>query len=191
MSKSERAAQALAKRKAEVDAQKEAEKALAKASLKPQPSQPAASSSSSASRKHDPYASRHPPSGPRGHPQPPQPPRGRPPPPPPAQAATPAKRPHEDESLPVVDQEAIKARYLGAGNEKKKRTRKQNDKKFNFDWDQEDDTGLGEVDPLYQSLQKGGAGQSGVLFGRGRLAGYSDMPDAAPAFRPNSTNTDP
>lgn len=91
--------------------------------------------------------------------------------------------------MPAVDTEAIKARYLGAPADKKKRTRKQNDKKFNFDWDQEDDTGAGELDPLYRNLQSSG-GQSMALFGRGRLAGFSEdapVEPSAAGYRPSAS----
>lgn len=40
-------------------------------------------------------------------------------------------------------------RYLGAKAVDKRKPRKTSDKKFVFDWDGKDDTGAGEVDPIY------------------------------------------
>ncbi|KAL8286356.1 hypothetical protein RQP46_004373 [Phenoliferia psychrophenolica] len=40
-------------------------------------------------------------------------------------------------------------RYLGARAPDKRKIRKTSDKKFNFDWDRQDDTGANEVDPIY------------------------------------------
>ncbi|KAK4698669.1 ATP-dependent RNA helicase DDX23/PRP28, partial [Phenoliferia sp. Uapishka_3] len=40
-------------------------------------------------------------------------------------------------------------RYLGARAPDKRKIRKTSDKKFNFDWDRQDDTGADEVDPIY------------------------------------------
>lgn len=64
------------------------------------------------------------------------------------------------------DLDAIRSRYLGV-DKKKRKIRKMNDKKFVFDWDEQEDTnrlatGLGEVVGM-----RGAA----VMFGRGHLAG--------------------
>ncbi|KAG8932362.1 mRNA splicing protein prp28 [Tulasnella sp. 417] len=66
--------------------------------------------------------------------------------------------------------DAIRSRYLGV-DKKKRKIRKMNDKKFVFDWDEQEDTialaGTGGVRDLGL---KGGA----VMFGRGHLAGMDD-----------------
>lgn len=92
--------------------------------------------------------------------------------------------------VPVVDELAIKTRYLGANNDKKRKIRKMSDKKFVFDWDKEDDTGLStEVDPLYRSHVEGRAGQQpGAIYGRGRLAGFDPSVTSAPSTAYTRTN---
>lgn len=64
------------------------------------------------------------------------------------------------------DLTAIRSRYLGV-DKKKRKIRKMNDKKFVFDWDEQEDT---------DHLTRGGAADLGVknsavMFGRGHLAG--------------------
>ncbi|KAG9032472.1 mRNA splicing protein prp28 [Tulasnella sp. JGI-2019a] len=64
------------------------------------------------------------------------------------------------------DLSAIRSRYLGV-DKKKRKIRKMNDKKFVFDWDEQEDT---------DHLTRGGAADLGVknsavMFGRGHLAG--------------------
>ena len=64
------------------------------------------------------------------------------------------------EALPIYDPLALKARYLGDKTAQKRKTRKQSDKKFVFDWDKTEDTAtLNEVDPLYITLRTGGGHQ--------------------------------
>lgn len=85
--------------------------------------------------------------------------------------------------MPVIDYESIKARYLGQSNaNNKKKPRKQNDKKFNFEWDQTDDTASGELDPLYKQLyaQGGGAARWAGMDHHGR-------PNAPGPSRPPQT----
>jgi len=61
------------------------------------------------------------------------------------------------------EQTAIKDRYLGAAK-KKKKVRKQNERKFVFDWDAGDDTS-NDYNPLYRERHQV------QLFGRGYIAG--------------------
>ncbi len=67
------------------------------------------------------------------------------------------------------DLSSIRSRYLGV-DKKKRKIRKMNDKKFVFDWDEQEDT---------QHLTAGGVKDLGleggaVMFGRGHLAGMDD-----------------
>ncbi|KAJ7109289.1 P-loop containing nucleoside triphosphate hydrolase protein [Mycena epipterygia] len=96
-----------------------------------------------------------------------------PPPPVPAHAgangslpepATPYAPPMTD-----TDRAAIRSRYLGV-DKKKRKMRKINDRKFVFDWDNQDDT-MAEDSPAAVGSQRQGAQ---VMFGRGRLAGMDD-----------------
>ncbi|CAE6433747.1 unnamed protein product [Rhizoctonia solani] len=90
----------------------------------------------------------------KGAPAPPPPKSGTPPPPPP---------PSEAPFVPPIsdtDLSAIRSRYLGV-DKKKRKIRKMNDRKFVFDWDEQEDTG---------STQQ----SSAVMFGRGHLAGMED-----------------
>jgi ATP-dependent RNA helicase DDX23/PRP28 len=59
--------------------------------------------------------------------------------------------------------EAIRDRYLGSRN-KKRRIRKMNEKKFVFDWDAAEDTSV-DYNPLYINVHEA------QLFGRGSIAG--------------------
>ena len=80
----------------------------------------------------------------------------------------------EDSSIPIFDPAALKARYLGDSGSRKRKTRKQSDKKFVFDWDKAEDTVTAdEVDPFYRALRAGGAGDARVFPG----------PGAGPAYR--------
>ncbi|ELU43883.1 pre-mRNA-splicing ATP-dependent RNA helicase PRP28 [Rhizoctonia solani AG-1 IA] len=90
----------------------------------------------------------------KGAPPPPPPKSGTPPPPPPPSDA-PFVPPISD-----TDLSAIRSRYLGV-DKKKRKIRKMNDRKFVFDWDEQEDTG---------STQQ----SSAVMFGRGHLAGMED-----------------
>ncbi|THH01996.1 hypothetical protein EW145_g6814 [Phellinidium pouzarii] len=67
------------------------------------------------------------------------------------------------------DLSAIRSRYLGV-DKKKRKIRKMNDRKFVFDWDEQDDT-LAEDSPTALGTNRQGAQ---VMFGRGHLAGMDD-----------------
>ncbi|KDQ18111.1 hypothetical protein BOTBODRAFT_29433 [Botryobasidium botryosum FD-172 SS1] len=65
--------------------------------------------------------------------------------------------------LTETDLSAIRSRYLGV-DKKKRKIRKMNDRKFVFDWDEQEDTfASASVTP--------GLKTAGVMFGRGHLAG--------------------
>ena len=127
-----------------------------------------------------------PPSGPR---QPPSGPRnGAPLPTGPRSAPTlPASSsaPASSSVDPKIDLAAIKARYLGVGNEANKRKiRKTGDKKFVFDWEAEEDTGAGS---LVDSRSAGGVMLGGMVggmgdAGRGRKAVEGAVPDQSVLF---------
>ncbi|KAJ6596806.1 P-loop containing nucleoside triphosphate hydrolase protein [Mycena vulgaris] len=68
-----------------------------------------------------------------------------------------------------TDRAAIRSRYLGV-DKKKRKMRKIIDRKFVFDWDNQDDT-MAEDSPAAVGSQRQGAQ---VMFGRGRLAGMDD-----------------
>ncbi|CAE6488402.1 unnamed protein product [Rhizoctonia solani] len=86
---------------------------------------------------------------------PPPPPKSGSPPPPPPPSDAPFVPPISDSDL-----SAIRSRYLGV-DKKKRKIRKMNDRKFVFDWDEQEDTG-------------GAQQSSAVMFGRGHLAGMED-----------------
>jgi ATP-dependent RNA helicase DDX23/PRP28 len=88
--------------------------------------------------------------------------------PPPAPDKKPGKRP------PPEDTEAalIRQRYMGAEQNQstfsaKKKRKRTTEKKFNFEWNEEEDTSY-DYNPIYQ--QKAEAG----FFGRGRLGGFTE-----------------
>ncbi|CAE7113667.1 unnamed protein product [Rhizoctonia solani] len=88
---------------------------------------------------------------------------GAPPPPPKAGSPPPPPPPSDAPFVPPIsdtDLTAIRSRYLGV-DKKKRKIRKMNDRKFVFDWDEQEDTGA-----VQQS--------SAVMFGRGHLAGMED-----------------
>ncbi len=67
------------------------------------------------------------------------------------------------------DLAALRSRYLGV-DKKKRKIRKMNDRKFVFDWDEQEDTG--SADPSANiGIQRQGAQ---VMFGRGHIAGMDD-----------------
>lgn len=82
----------------------------------------------------------------------------------------------EEETYDPNELKAIKSRFLGT-EEKKKKIK--SDKKFNFDWGQEDDTSKGE------------AVVSSILFGKGRIGGFekSDLVDSGSKKREKSDRT--
>ncbi|KAF7304784.1 Pre-mRNA-splicing ATP-dependent RNA helicase PRP28 [Mycena kentingensis (nom. inval.)] len=67
------------------------------------------------------------------------------------------------------DREAIRSRYLGV-DKKRRKIRKMNDRKFVFDWDNQDDT-MADDAPSFVGGQRQGAQ---VMFGRGHIAGMDD-----------------
>lgn len=77
------------------------------------------------------------------------------------------------------DLSAIRSRYLGV-DKKKRKIRKMNDRKFVFDWDEQDDT-LTEDSPMVVGANRQGAQ---VMFGRGHLAGMDDGGGAPRSTQP-------
>lgn len=76
------------------------------------------------------------------------------------------------------DLAALRSRYLGV-DKKKRKIRKMNDRKFVFDWDEQEDTFT--ADP---SANVGGQRQGAqVMFGRGHLAGMDDGGGARPGTK--------
>jgi ATP-dependent RNA helicase DDX23/PRP28 len=90
--------------------------------------------------------------------------------PPPPKAAKGEKRLTEEDSA-VALAALTKQRYVGAEQTSnfsaKKKRKRTTDRKFNFDWNTEEDTS-GDYDPLYQHRHEAN------FFGRGRLAGFGD-----------------
>ncbi|KAF8577257.1 pre-mRNA-splicing ATP-dependent RNA helicase PRP28 [Ramaria rubella] len=93
----------------------------------------------------------------------------------PANTSTSASSSLMDTSSPYVppmtdsDLTAIRSRYLGV-DKKKRKIRKMNDRKFVFDWDEQEDTFTPEAAGPVASMGQG----TGVMFGRGHLAGMDD-----------------
>ncbi|KAJ9492557.1 Pre-mRNA-splicing ATP-dependent RNA helicase, partial [Penicillium thymicola] len=90
--------------------------------------------------------------------------------PPPASKAKGEKRlTEEDEATALAT--LTKHRYMGADQTSnfsaKKKRKRTADRKFNFEWNTEEDTS-GDYNPLYQKRQEAN------FFGRGRLAGFGD-----------------
>ena len=67
------------------------------------------------------------------------------------------------------DLAALRSRYLGV-DKKKRKIRKMNDRKFVFDWDEQEDTFAADPSPNI-GIQRQGAQ---VMFGRGHIAGMDD-----------------
>ena len=90
--------------------------------------------------------------------------------PPPPKATKGEKRLTEEDSA-VALAALTKQRYMGAEQTSnfsaKKKRKRTTDRKFNFDWNTEEDTS-GDYDPLYQHRHEAN------FFGRGRLAGFGD-----------------
>lgn len=72
---------------------------------------------------------------------------------------------------PMTDKDltAIRSRYLGV-DKKKRKIRKMNDRKFVFDWDEQDDTFSAEAPAAVGSNRQGAQ----IMFGRGHIAGMDD-----------------
>ncbi len=93
-----------------------------------------------------------------------------PPPPPPSQ--TPVSQDVESPDIPAMtdnDLTAIRSRYLGQ-TAKKRKIRKMNDRKFVFDWDEQEDTFSSESPSAVGASRQGAV----VQFGRGHIAGMDD-----------------
>ncbi|KAJ6081578.1 hypothetical protein N7499_006452 [Penicillium canescens] len=90
--------------------------------------------------------------------------------PPPPKATKGEKRLSEEDSAAALAA-LTKQRYVGAEQTSnfsaKKKRKRTTDRKFNFDWNTEEDTS-GDYDPLYQHRHEAN------FFGRGRLAGFGD-----------------
>ncbi|KAI0950533.1 hypothetical protein AcV7_008968 [Taiwanofungus camphoratus] len=81
---------------------------------------------------------------------------------------------------PMTDNDlnAIRSRYLGV-DKKKRKIRKMNDRKFVFDWDEQDDTYTAEAPAAVGSQRQGAQ----IMFGRGHIAGMDDTGGAVPPGR--------
>jgi len=79
-----------------------------------------------------------------------------------------------DSSMSSAELSAIRSRYLGV-DKKKRQIRKMSDRKFVFDWSEQDDTFSSDSPSAVGGARQGAA----VMFGRGHLAGMD--PDAAHA----------
>ncbi|KKK27023.1 pre-mRNA-splicing ATP-dependent RNA helicase PRP28 [Aspergillus rambellii] len=91
-------------------------------------------------------------------------------PPPKSQETRGDKRPLYEEEA-VAQAALVKQRYMGAEQTSnfsaKKKRKRTTDRKFNFEWNVEEDTS-GDYNPLYQNRHEA------HFFGRGRLAGFGD-----------------
>ncbi|OGM40055.1 pre-mRNA-splicing ATP-dependent RNA helicase PRP28 [Aspergillus bombycis] len=80
------------------------------------------------------------------------------------------KRPVDDDEV-AAQVALVKQRYMGADQTStfsaKKKRKRTTDRKFNFEWNAEEDTS-GDYNPLYQHRHEAN------FFGRGRLAGFGD-----------------
>ena len=96
------------------------------------------------------------------------------PPPPPKSSVinTPAAKAEKRSAIEEAQQTLIKQRYMGADQHQstfsaKKKRRRTTEKKFNFEWNAEEDTSP-DYNPLYQSRAEMN------FYGRGRLGGFAD-----------------
>ena len=95
--------------------------------------------------------------------------------PPPPRPSTAGSSDSKGEKRPAAEEiqaAMIRQRYMGAGQTQstfsaKKKRRRTTEKKFNFEWNAEEDTSTNH-DPLYQGRVEA------TFFGRGRLGGFSD-----------------
>ncbi|KAF9821369.1 hypothetical protein IEO21_00615 [Rhodonia placenta] len=95
------------------------------------------------------------------------------------------RRPHDDRHSYVppmteTDLTAIRSRYLGV-DKKKRKIRKMNDRKFVFDWDEQDDTYNAEAPATVGSQRQGAQ----IMFGRGHIAGMDDGGGTVPVAKKN------
>ena len=96
------------------------------------------------------------------------------PPPPPKSSIinTPAAKSEKKSVVLEAQQNLIKQRYMGADQTQstfsaKKKRRRTTEKKFNFEWNAEEDTSP-DYNPLYQARAEA------IFYGRGRLGGFAD-----------------
>ncbi|GAB1191774.1 mRNA splicing protein prp28 [Aspergillus pseudonomiae] len=93
-----------------------------------------------------------------------------PPPPPKSMGSKGDKRSVDDDEV-AAQVALVKQRYMGADQTStfsaKKKRKRTTDRKFNFEWNAEEDTS-GDYNPLYQHRHEAN------FFGRGRLAGFGD-----------------
>lgn len=95
-----------------------------------------------------------------------------PPPPKPSVTGTPAAKGEKRPASEEAQQNSIKQRYMGADQNlstfsAKKKRRRTTEKKFNFEWNAEEDTSP-DYNPLYQERAEA------IFYGRGRLGGFSE-----------------
>ncbi|TFK84628.1 DEAD-domain-containing protein [Polyporus arcularius HHB13444] len=104
-----------------------------------------------------------------------------PPPPPGSIGATRTTESSEDYVPPMThdELESVRSRYLGV-DKKKRKIRKMNDRKFVFDWDEQDDTYSADTPSAIGSQRQGAQ----VGFGRGHIAGMDDAGSAVVPGRP-------
>ena len=101
-----------------------------------------------------------------------------PPPPKPSVINTPAAKADKRSAIVEAQQNLIKQRYMGAEQNQstfsaKKKRRRTTEKKFNFEWNAEEDTSP-DYNPLYQARAEAN------FYGRGRLGGFAeDLADGA------------
>ena len=101
-----------------------------------------------------------------------------PPPPKPSVIGTSAAKGEKRPAIEEAQQNLIKQRYMGADQNQstfsaKKKRRRTTEKKFNFEWNAEEDTSP-DYNPLYQARAEA------KFYGRGRLGGFAeDVADSA------------
>ncbi|KAI0318643.1 P-loop containing nucleoside triphosphate hydrolase protein [Amylostereum chailletii] len=92
---------------------------------------------------------------------------------PPASSGSGTSTPGPDSNYtpPMTDNDlaAVRSRYLGV-DKKKRKIRKMNDRKFVFDWDEQEDTFSADSPATMGSHRQGAQ----VMFGRGHIAGMDD-----------------
>ncbi|KAH9180610.1 P-loop containing nucleoside triphosphate hydrolase protein [Lactarius sanguifluus] len=105
-----------------------------------------------------------------------------------ANPATPTPEvPNSTFTPPMTEEDlaALRSRYLGV-DKKKRKIRKMNDRKFVFDWDEQEDTGT--ADPSANiGVQRQGAQ---VMFGRGHIAGMDDGGGSRAGTKPDAQLAD-
>ncbi|KAI0273692.1 P-loop containing nucleoside triphosphate hydrolase protein [Gloeopeniophorella convolvens] len=100
-------------------------------------------------------------------------------------SSTPGPEPSFSPAMTEHDLAALRSRYLGV-DKKKRKIRKMNDRKFVFDWDEQEDTFT--ADP---SANVGGQRQGAqVMFGRGHIAGMDDGGGSRPGTKPDAQLVD-